>query len=89
MKLYICWTTATAAGHACGKAHHALKEAGHEPEVVKVRGAAVLPDFFNGSRKEVIELTGQKMVPVLVTDGGEAVFPSDAIVEWARAHPPA
>lgn len=87
MKLYVCWTTAGGNAHACGKAYNALKEAGHEPEIVKVKGMGALPDFFNGSRKPVVELTGQNRVPVLVTDGGETVLPSDGIVEWAKAHP--
>ncbi|MGI9082349.1 MAG: glutathione S-transferase N-terminal domain-containing protein [Thermoleophilaceae bacterium] len=89
MKLYVCWGTIGGGAHACARAHQALREAGHEPEVVKARGWGALPDAFNGGRKEVIELTGQKHVPVLVTDGGEAVHPSEEIVEWARAHPTA
>ncbi len=87
MKLYVCWTTSGGSKHSCGKAFDVLKEAGHEPEVVKVRGAGALPDVFNGGRKVVVEFTGQKRVPVLVTGDGPPVYPSDKIVEWARAHP--
>jgi glutathione S-transferase len=93
MKLYVCWGTFTAAprpgGHPCGNAYHALKEAGHDPEVVKAYGWAILPDALNGTkgRQEVKELTGSSMVPVLVTDDGEAISDSKKIVAWAKAHP--
>jgi len=89
MKLYVCWGTIGGGRHACARAHQALRDAGHEPEVVKARGSRALPDAFNGGRKEVIELTGQKHVPVLVTDDDGAVYPSEKIVEWAKAHPAA
>ena len=77
MKLYVCYGTFKAAprpgGHPCGVAYHALKEAGHEPEVVKSYGLAGLPSFLNATpgRKAVKELTGSFTVPVLVTDDGE------------------
>ena len=45
MKLYVCYgflkdvrTTGRPGGHPCGNAHVALKEAGHEPEVIAVHG---------------------------------------------------
>jgi glutaredoxin 2 len=38
-------------------------------------------------RREVEELTGQPAVPVLITDGGEAINESKRIVEWAQTHP--
>jgi len=94
MKLYVCWGTFTSTprpgGHPCGNAHRALTEAGHRPEVVKAYGLAPLPDgVFNRTqgRREVKRLTGSSQVPVLVTDDGEVVTESAAIVEWARAHP--
>ncbi len=93
MKLYICYGTFTKTprpgGHPCGNAYEALREAGHDPEVVKSYGLAILPDFLNQTRgrKEVKELTGSNMVPVLVTDTGEVVRDSKEIVAWAKAHP--
>ena len=48
--------------------------AGHDPEVVKVRGLGIGPRFMQVTtegRKEVEQLTGQRTVPVLVTDEGE------------------
>jgi hypothetical protein len=91
MRLYVCWgtfQTPRPGGHPCHNAHEALREAGHDPEVVKVRGLGIGPiKLWTDGRKEVEELTGKPVVPVLVTDGGETVFDSKRIVEWAKAHP--
>jgi hypothetical protein len=93
MKLYVCYGTFTTSprpgGHPCGNAYEALREAGHDPEVIKSYGLAVLPDFLNRTRgrQEVKQLTGQLTVPVLVTDSGEVVRESKDIVAWAKAHP--
>lgn len=93
MKLYVCYGTFTKTprpgGHPCGNAYHALRDAGHDPEVVKSYGWAILPDVFNktGGRQEVKRLTGKRTVPVLVTDDGEVVSDSKKIVAWAEAHP--
>ncbi len=93
MKLYVCYGTFTKTprpgGHPCGNANRALREAGHDPEVVKSYGLGVLPDFLNQTRgrKEVKRLTGKYWVPVLVLDDGEVVAGSDKIVAWAEANP--
>jgi glutathione S-transferase len=93
MKLYICWgtfQTPRPGGHPCANAYEALKEAGHDPEVVKVHGLGIGPGFLQWTtdgRREVEELSGQKKVPVLVTDAGEVVADSARIAEWAQAHP--
>lgn len=95
MKLYVCYGTFTKTprpgGHPCGNAHRALREAGHDPELVKSYGWGALPDALNPTkgRREVRELTGQPWVPVLVTDDGEVVSDSKKIVAWAAAHPAA
>jgi hypothetical protein len=95
MKLYVCWGTWKSAprpgGHPCGQAYHALKDAGHDPEVIKSYGLGPLPDFLNNTRgrRDVKELTGQSWVPVLVTDDGEAIQDSKRIIEWAKEHPKA
>jgi len=90
VKLYVCWGTfknpLRPGGHPCGNAYHALKDAGHDPEVVKAYGLAPLPDVTSG-RKEVKRLTGKSLVPVLVLDDGEAIYDSHKIVAWAKAHP--
>jgi glutaredoxin 2 len=40
-------------------------------------------------RREVERLTGQRAVPVLVTDDGEVISDSQRIVAWAKQHPAA
>ena len=57
--------------------------------MLKSYGLAVLPGFLNNTRgrTEVKELTGQNMVPVLVTEDGEVVRESRQIEAWAKAHP--
>lgn len=92
MKLYVCYGTFKAAprpgGHPCGAAYHALRDAGHDPEVVKAYGLAGVPLINRtAGRREVKELTGSETVPVLVTDTGEVVNESQRIIEWARANP--
>ena len=95
MKLYICWgtfQTPRPGGHPCANAYNALREARHDPEVVKVRGLGVGPRMLHvmtEGRREVERLTGQRGVPVLVTDDGETIHDSKRIVEWAQAHPAA
>jgi glutathione S-transferase len=92
MKLYVCWgtfPTPRPGGHPCANAFHALKGAGHDPELVKSYGWAVLPEGLNGTRgrREVKELTGNNWVPTLVLDDGTVVDGSQAIGEWAAANP--
>ncbi len=91
MKLYVCYGTFKVAlrpgGHPCGNAYHALKEAGHDPEVVKAHGLAAPGLNRLGRRDEVEKVSGQRMVPVLVTDDGEVVTESKRIMAWAKAHP--
>ena len=96
MKLYVCYgflknvtTTGRPGGHPCGNALKALREAGHEPEVQAVGGLGLpLLDRTSG-RQEVKRLTGQTVVPVLVTDTGQKVYDSKKIVAWAKANPAA
>ena|SRR5687767_1578138 len=94
MKLYVCWTTIQTPrpprGHPCHNAHAALKDAGYDPEVVKVRGLGIGPKFMHvmtDGRREVEKLSGQPAVPVLVTDSGEVVADSQKIVDWAEKNP--
>jgi glutathione S-transferase len=64
--------------------------AGHDPEVIKVRGLGIGPRFLHlvtDGRREVERISGQRAVPVMVTDDGEVVADSPRIVEWAEAHP--
>ena len=64
--------------------------AGYEPEVVKVRGLGIGPRFMHlmtRGRKEVEELTGQRAVPVLVTEGDQVITDSHRIADWAERNP--
>jgi glutathione S-transferase-like protein len=96
MKLYICYGTFRRAPrshlrHPCGYAYHALKDAGYEPEVERTYGAGIGPGFIQrflpGKRSEVEKVSGQRTVPVLVTDQGDVITESQRIVDWAKAHP--
>ena len=90
MKLYVCWGTFPSprpGGHPCRNAYHALAEAGWDPDVEKVYGLGILGDALNPTRREVRRISGQNMVPVLVTDDGEIVSGSKQIAAWARANP--
>jgi hypothetical protein len=94
MKLYVCYGTWKPAprpgGHPCGRAYHALRDAGHDPEVIRSYGVGVLPDTpFNQTpgRKEAKRLTGSSVVPVLDLGDGEVVQGSREIEAWAEAHP--
>ena len=91
MKLYICWgtfQTPRPGGHPCANPYEALKEAGHDPELIKSYGWAALPDVMNRTRgrREVKELTGKSWVPALVTDDGAVIQGSKEIVAWATEH---
>jgi hypothetical protein len=94
VKLYVCWTTIQTPrpprGHPCHNAYAALRDAGHDPEVIKVQGLGIGPKFLQwvtDGRREVERISGQRTVPVLVTDEGEVVTESQRIVDWARQHP--
>jgi glutathione S-transferase len=91
MKLYVCWGTfppLRLGGHPCRNAYNALREAGHDPEVIKVHGLGIGPvKITTEGREEVERIAGTKVVPVLVTDEGEVVTESRRIAEWAREHP--
>jgi glutaredoxin len=94
MKLYVCHGTFLTAprpgGHPCGQAYKALREAGYDPEVEKVRGWDKLPDAIANrtpGRRKVKELTGSVTVPVLVMDDGTAMPESRDIIAWAKANP--
>jgi hypothetical protein len=89
MKLYVCYGTGGHQRHACGRAYDALQAAGYEPETQKVYGSGRLPAMFNQGkgRQEVKRLTGAYKVPVLQLDDGQDVSGSEAIADWAAAHP--
>ncbi len=78
--------------HPCGRAAKALDDAGHAYEIKSVGGGRLRPwtwPSLASERAEVERLSGQRLVPILVLDGGEVVTGSGRIVEWARANAPA
>ena len=92
MKLYVCYglfPSPRPGGHPCKNAAAALREAGHDPEIVRSYGLGLLPDQLNqtSGRKRAKELTGDTMVPVLELDDGTGIGGSEKIVAWAKANP--
>lgn len=90
MKLYICWGLfkTPGSGHPCRNAWGALLEAGYDPEIVRTYGWGLLPKALNRGRgrAEIRRLTGQEWAPVLVTEQGDVVRGSKAILGWAATH---
>lgn len=72
--------------HPCGVAAKALDEAGHSYDVQEVGGFKNIPLSRRGRRDEIISLTGQPDVPVLLLEDGSFVQGSREIVEWANEH---
>src|ERR1035441_1655676 len=72
--------------HPCGVAAQALDRAGHAYTVKVVGGFKNLPLSRRGRRAEIIALTGQQDVPVLVLEDGTTVQGSSAIRTWAISH---
>lgn len=90
MDLYVCWSTTTLAGHPCGRAVAAVRDAGHEPRIRYAFGWHVLPDMpFNQTpgRRRAKRLTGSSDVPFLELEDGTTIAGTRAIIEWARANP--
>ena len=79
-------------GHPCGRAAHALDEAGYEYELRPVKGYRLVPwtrPSRDEDRAEVKRLSGTNEVPILVLDDGEVISDSSRIVRWATQHPAA
>lgn len=92
MNLYTCparksGATGPVVKHPCGVAARALDDAGHEYELKVVGGFKMIPFSRRGRRDEIVRLTGQEDVPVLVLDDGSVIQGSGEIVSWARANP--
>ncbi len=72
--------------HPCGIAAQALERSGHTFTVKTVGGFKRIPLSRRGKRDEIISLTGQQDVPVLLLDDGSTVQGTSAIVAWAAGH---
>jgi glutathione S-transferase len=73
--------------HPCGVAAQALDAAGHSYTVKTVGGFKNVPFSRRGKRKEILALTGQEDVPVVVLEDGSTITGSAEIVAWAESHP--
>lgn len=91
MILYVCpaGTHGGSIGHPCGIAAKALDEAGHACELRVVPGFKNIPFLSGGGKRdEIVALTGNKAVPVLLMDDGSYVQGSREIAAWAKEHAP-
>lgn len=92
MRLYVCWGTfqTFGPGHPCRNALDALREGGHDPEIIRSYGWGLLPAAMNRSagRQLAREATGTSWLPLLVTPHGETIVGSQAIKTWAANNPP-
>jgi glutaredoxin len=79
MKLYRC-KTPTDRLCPCGKVARELQGAGIEFDTERV-GISSKPE----KREQIMELTGQPNVPVVVDDGGTAHHASEVIIERIRS----
>jgi glutathione S-transferase len=79
MKLHRCRTPSDRLC-PCGKVARELKSAGLEFETERVP-LSTKPE----SRENIVELTGQTKVPVLVDDDGSATHDSKRIIELIRS----
>jgi hypothetical protein len=91
MVLYTCparthGANAPLVAHPCGVAAQSLDRPGHTYTVKTVGGFKSIPLSRRGKREEIISLTGQQDVPVLLLDDGSSVVGSSAIVAWAAEH---
>ncbi len=83
MDLYVCYSTIGPANHhPCAKAYRALRDAGHDPKVIRTYGCYGTDRFFSG-RRAIKELTGNYKVPTLVLDDGSVIDESQRIADWA------
>ncbi len=73
--------------HPCGVAAKALDDAGHEYGLKVVGGFKYIPFSRRGRRSEIVSLTGQKDVPVLLLDDGTVLQGSGRIADWAAVNP--
>lgn len=92
MRLFTCpaqkhGATTPLVRHPCGVAAKSLDDAGHEYELKVVGGFKAIPASRRGRRHEIVSLTGQQDVPLLLLDDGTVVQGSDRIVDWVRANP--
>jgi glutathione S-transferase len=73
--------------HGCANALNAMDACGVEYEHQTVDGLRVLPWTMGKNRDLIRELSGQKLVPILVLDDDTVLQGSTQIIAWAKQHP--
>jgi Glutathione S-transferase, N-terminal domain len=87
MELHVCYGTfGSPESHPCKKAHAALIDAGHDPQVVRTGGCYRTDPLWPG-RRRIKRLTGNYKVPTLFLDDGTIVDGTANIAAWADANP--
>ena len=75
--------------HACRRAQHALRAAGHDFEKVVFGKGRPFGLFTKGRRPELKAMSGQEQLPVLQLPDGTTVSGSSLIIAWAKDNAPA
>jgi glutathione S-transferase len=79
VKLHRCSATWAKGPHPCWRAQRALNEAGIDYQLV------LHPAFPRGRRRELEQLTGSRMLPVVEFEDGSLLRQSQVIAERARS----
>ena len=74
--------------HACRRAQHALRAAGHDFEKDIFAKGKPFGLFTKGTRPELKAMSGQEKLPVLKLPDGTTVNGSANIIAWANANAP-
>ena len=73
--------------HPCAKAHRALDKAGVEHDKIVYGQGKPFGKGTEGTRPDLLDVSGQEKLPVLVLPGGETLAGSKPIVKWAKSQP--
>ena len=84
--LYTCQVTKIPKLHPCQKADTALTDAGIAHERIVYGDGRPFGIGTKGTRPDLLEVSGQEKLPVLVLPGGEVITGSKEIIAWAAAH---
>lgn len=71
--------------HPCAKANKALDKAGVAHEKVVYGQGKPFGRGTEGTRPDLLEVTGQEKLPVLILPGGHVETGSKSIIRWAKS----
>lgn len=83
--LYVCHVDKVPKLHPCAKADAALSDAGIDHDKVVYGKGQPFGIGTAGKRPDLLQISGQEKLPVLVLPGGEAIAGSKQIISWARS----